>query len=129
MRRPSPALVVALGTAGAVVLALLLGWAWNSRVSYVHWNLAEQVRDAARRDISFLGEMGGRAPGAARRIRDSWAITIAVAWAVFVLALAGLSAERVAAREPVVGRRSWGFLATTGFMAALTLIWIGVNFT
>ena len=129
MRRPPPALVVAVGTAGAVVLAVLVGWGWNSRVSYVHWNLAEQVRDAARRDISFLGEMGGRAPGAMRRIRDSWGITIAVAWAVFVLSAAGLSAERVAAREPVVGRRSWGLWATTGFMAALTLIWLGVNFT
>lgn len=128
-RRPPPALVVVFGTAGAMVLALLVGWGWNSRVSYVHWNLAVQVREASGRNTFFLGEMGGRAPGSIRRIERSWAVTIAVAWAVFLLALAGLSAERVAAREPVIGRRSWGLLATTGFMAALTLVWIGVSFT
>jgi hypothetical protein len=122
-------LVVALGTAGAVVFAVVIGWGWNSRVSFVHWNLAVLVREAARRNTFFLGEMGGRAPGSIRRIERSWAVTIAVAWAVFLLALAGLTAERVAAREPAMGRRSWGLLATTGFMAALTLIWIGVNFT
>jgi hypothetical protein len=56
-------------------------------------------------------------------------MTIAVAWAVFILAFAGFGAERAAAKEPVVGRRSWGLLATAGFMAALTLIWIGANFS
>ena len=122
-------MVVVLGTTGALVMAMVAGWAWNVRVSNVEWSLAERVRSAARRDISFLGEMGGRAPTAVKAIQHSWAETITAAWAMFVLALAGFSAERVFAREPIAGARSWGFLATVGFMTALTLIWGGVTFT
>jgi hypothetical protein len=129
MRRVSPAVAVILGTAAALALAVAAGWAWNVRVSNVEWGLAEVVRRAARRDISFMGEMGGRAPRVVTMVQHSWAVTIAVAWAIFVLAVAGLSAERVAAQEPVAGARSWGLLATIGFMTALTLVWLGVTFT
>ena len=112
----------------AVVLALVVAVVWNEHTSYVHWELAEQVRRAGLRD-RFLGEMGGRAPSAIRRIRGSYGGTIAVLWAIFLVALVGLVGERIARREAVIDEKPWGVLVTGGFVLALTLIWLAVTFT
>lgn len=111
-------------------MALLVGWTWHqAEAEFInHWSFAEEARRAARRDISFLGEAGGRAPFAVRDFEHVYARTMVVVWALFLLVLAAYQSLRV--RYGWEGDRwSSGVIYSTGFVAALTIVWVAVTFT
>ena len=62
----------------ALLISFLAGWMCNDAVSYTKWREADQVVEAGRRGEYFLGEKGGRAPGAVRRYEAASARTMAV---------------------------------------------------
>jgi hypothetical protein len=113
----------------ALLISVLAGWMWNDKVSYTKWREADQVVEAGRRGEFFLGEKGGRAPGAVRRYEAASARTMAVVWGLFLLAGAGFALERVARGERVLGPGSWGFAAAGAFMVLITFSWAAVTFT
>ena len=125
-----PVHILLLGTAVALVMALVVGWTWHQAdAEFINqWSFAEEARRAARRDISFLGEAGGRAPFAVKDFQEAYARTMVLVWALFLLVLAGYHSLRVRYGWES-DRWSSGMISTTGFMTAITIVWVAVRFT